>query len=284
MKNCLKYITLLFLTLAVTTPAWAGGQFIPLNPEKDTLIYGKKFIGLGGGQDPIELTRIRSNYYSLRKQAIALRNDLNALEKISQEPSQPTEQLAELPAKGQFIPSPPVKEEEIASLTPELPPIPSPQAAISPSPQENVADGELHHLWPVDETVPSTISSRFGFRMHPITGHYGLHEGVDIAAPVGTAILASERGKVTDIGTHKNLGKYVKIAHEDGSYSLYGHLSKITVAPGKSVKRGEKIGELGSSGRSTGPHLDYSLRVGGRAVNPLAFLKHRDETDVAQAD
>jgi murein DD-endopeptidase MepM/ murein hydrolase activator NlpD len=128
------------------------------------------------------------------------------------------------------------------------------------------------HIWPVDASVPQRVSSPFGYRIHPITQRPAFHKGIDIAAPVGTAVLASADGVVTQTGYLNNLGKSVRLDFKDGTYAYYGHLSRITVTEGQRVKQGQKLGAIGSTGRSTGPHLDYSLRINDKPVNPLPYL------------
>ena len=127
-------------------------------------------------------------------------------------------------------------------------------------------------LWPVDQSAYQRISSKFGYRTHPVTGRRSFHKGVDIAAKRGTKVLASRSGKVELVTYQRYLGKYVKIRHKDGSYALYGHLSKRLAKQGQYVKAGQVIGKVGSTGRSTGPHLDFSIRVKEKAVDPLKRL------------
>ena len=127
-------------------------------------------------------------------------------------------------------------------------------------------------LWPVDQSAYQRISSKFGYRVHPVTKRKSFHKGVDIAAKRGTKVLASRSGKVELVTRHRNLGKYIKIRHKDGSYALYGHLSKRIAKQGQRVKAGQVIGKVGSTGRSTGPHLDFSIRIKEKAVDPLKRL------------
>lgn len=127
-------------------------------------------------------------------------------------------------------------------------------------------------VWPVDGDDYTRISSAFGIRRHPVTGKQGFHAGIDIPAPVGTPVIAALDGEVTGVGTHKNLGRFVKITHADGTYALYGHLSKQSVKMGMKVHSGRRIGSVGSTGRSTGPHLDFSIRKEGKPINPMPLL------------
>lgn len=271
MKNCLKYITLIGVSLLLTTPAIAGKKFMPLKPAEDTLVFGKKFIGLGGGHDPIRMATLKQEFHSLRPAMKHLKTPTKLIDKTDKEPT-PTDEAAIEPVETKGN----VDKDDESHINPHYEPS-----------QEQFADTILPwnkpvtHLWPVDENVKSRVSSPFGYRTHPVTGKYSFHKGLDIAAPKGTTVMASSQGEVTDMGRHKNLGKFVKVVHEDGSYSLYGHLSKITAQIGHNVSQGEKIGEVGSTGRSTGPHLDYSLRRNGKAVNPAKHLKRRSSQNIA---
>jgi len=105
-----------------------------------------------------------------------------------------------------------------------------------------------------------------------------LHAGTDFAAPVGTAIFATADGVVTEAGWSSGYGRMIKIQHEFGIETRYGHLNAIRVEVGQRVSRGERIGDMGNSGRSTGPHLHYEIRVGGEPVNPMIYI--RAGTDV----
>lgn len=116
------------------------------------------------------------------------------------------------------------------------------------------------------------ISSGFTLkRFHPILRRWMPHQGVDYAAPYGTPVRAIGRGRVIFIGWRKGLGKQVIIKHPNGFKSYYGHLSRFAkgIYKGKYVEQGEVIGKVGSTGLSTGPHLDFRLKKGGRWVNPL---------------
>ncbi len=117
----------------------------------------------------------------------------------------------------------------------------------------------------------SRITSRFGMREHPILGFSALHAGVDFAAPSGTPILAAGTGKVVVAGPNGGYGLYVKLQHTQDVATAYAHLSRIGpgIKPGVSVRQGQVIGFVGSTGMSTGPHLHYEFLKGGKHVNPL---------------
>ena len=99
------------------------------------------------------------------------------------------------------------------------------------------------------------------------------HEGIDMAGPVGTAVYATGDGEVVFAGWQRGYGNLIKIKHELGTETRYAHLSMIRVKAGQKVSRGSQIGDMGNTGRSTGSHLHYEVRVNGRAVNPMSFIK-----------
>jgi LysM repeat protein len=120
--------------------------------------------------------------------------------------------------------------------------------------------------------VRGKISSYFGNRPDPFTGVKRFHNGVDIVNAPGTPIGAAMAGTVEDVGFNNNYGYYVILRHT-GYQTLYGHLRRYVVSRGQKVQQGEKIGELGTTGYSTGPHLHFSIFKNGEAVDPMAFLK-----------
>ncbi len=117
------------------------------------------------------------------------------------------------------------------------------------------------------------ISSGFGYRSDPFTGGAAFHSGIDFKGPSGAPIYAAAKGKVAFAGRKQGYGKCVEINHGNGLTTRYAHMSRLGVAPGQAVDAGEKIGAIGSTGRSTGPHLHFEVRVGQRAVNPRPFLE-----------
>jgi murein DD-endopeptidase MepM/ murein hydrolase activator NlpD len=117
-----------------------------------------------------------------------------------------------------------------------------------------------------------TLTSSFGPRINPVTGNPGFHGGLDLAAPLGTDILASRDGVVTEIGDDPIYGTYIIIQHGETWVSLYGHLSTVLTSLRNSVQSGTVIGRVGSTGQSTGPHLHFELRQNGRAQDPGRYL------------
>ena len=116
------------------------------------------------------------------------------------------------------------------------------------------------------------ISSEYGWRIHPTLGVNKYHNGVDMAAPTGSDILAAFSGEVVAATYNSTMGNYVLMNHGNGYYTIYMHASKLCVTPGEVIVEGEKIAEVGSTGRSTGPHLHFGVRKNGEYVNPMSYL------------
>lgn len=123
---------------------------------------------------------------------------------------------------------------------------------------------------PVD-SVQAT--SNFGYRIDPFTGAQTFHEGIDFHGDKGTAVLAAASGKVIAAEWHSQYGKMVEIDHGNGLVSRYAHASELNVREGDLVVRGQKVAEIGSTGRSTGPHLHFEVRLNGVPQNPARFLR-----------
>jgi len=117
------------------------------------------------------------------------------------------------------------------------------------------------------------FTSKFGPRRDPKTGGRRMHKGVDFAAPNGTPLYAAADGVVTYAGWSSGYGRLVKIQHEFGIETRYAHMSKLRAKVGQRVSRGDRIGDMGATGRVTGVHLHYEIRVGGKAVNPMIYIK-----------
>lgn len=127
--------------------------------------------------------------------------------------------------------------------------------------------------WPLDSKY-NNITSKFGYRTHPVTGIYKLHSGVDIASSgiKGSSIYAAKGGTVIKAGYNTGYGNYVVINHGDGYATLYGHASSLTVSAGQTVNKGDVIGYVGSTGYSTGPHLHFEIMINGEYTNPLDYF------------
>ncbi len=145
----------------------------------------------------------------------------------------------------------------------------------------NVARAEInqysHTLVSVPVRKPVTgevdMSSPFGMRLDPFLGRPAIHTGIDLRGEIGEPVHATAAGRVTIAGREGGYGNMVEISHGNGLATRYGHLSQIDVKVGQTVRIGEIIGKIGSTGRSTGPHLHYETRINGEAVDPQKFLR-----------
>ena len=148
-----------------------------------------------------------------------------------------------------------------------------------PSKAQTTADllrmAELPNLWPVE----GPVTGSFGEREDPFNGEGAFHSGVDISSNYGHPVIAPADGVVTEAETMGGYGRLIQIQHGNGISTRYGHLSGFAVRPGDRVRRGQLIGFVGLTGRSTGPHLHYEVRVYNTPVNPQKYLR----LSVAQA-
>ncbi|OYQ62977.1 metalloendopeptidase [Pseudanabaena sp. SR411] len=145
---------------------------------------------------------------------------------------------------------------------------------------QNIAAIDLNSVSNFTLPVTGAISSGFGWRVHPITGQRKLHKGVDFAAPTGTPIFAAADGVVTYSGwTDDGYGNVVELRHGNGELTLYAHTNRVFVSKGQVINKGQAIAEVGSTGRSTGPHLHFEIQPDGRtAVDPMDYLQLRQVT------
>ncbi|MGY6558163.1 MAG: M23 family metallopeptidase [Nitritalea sp.] len=128
-------------------------------------------------------------------------------------------------------------------------------------------------IQPIPNEDLTRLASGFGMRIHPILKVRKMHEGIDFSAPIGTPIYATGDGIVKVVKTiFGGYGKYIEIDHGFGFTTLYAHMNSFDVKPGQKVKRGDKIGTVGNTGTSTGPHLHYEVRKEGRIVNPVNYF------------
>lgn len=133
------------------------------------------------------------------------------------------------------------------------------------------------------------LTSDYGMRTHPVLGGRRAHKGIDLASPTGTPVYAPADGMVGKAEWFSSYGLYIQVEHGGELQTRYGHLSRLNVAAGQFVKKGDLIGYVGSTGRSTGPHLHYEVRVAGEAVNPLPYMQEgapaaAGATQLAMAD
>lgn len=126
-------------------------------------------------------------------------------------------------------------------------------------------------------TSAPMLSSSYGYRRDPFNGHAAFHAGLDFPGRTGQPILAAARGKVSFVGQRQGYGNVVEVTHGNGLMTRYAHLSGFGSRVGQSVARGDTIARMGSTGRSTGPHLHFEVRLNGAAINPRQFLEARQD-------
>jgi murein DD-endopeptidase MepM/ murein hydrolase activator NlpD len=123
--------------------------------------------------------------------------------------------------------------------------------------------------------VAGKITSPYGMRSDPFTGEQRFHHGLDVAAPEGEPIFSANGGRVVFAGELGNLGSAVVVQGDDGARIIYGHLGRLEVSAGQRIEAGQKLAEVGNTGRSTGPHLHLQVELQGQTINPLDYLKGR---------
>ena len=132
-------------------------------------------------------------------------------------------------------------------------------------------------IWPIPGYTQ--ITSQYGMRVHPITGAYKLHTGMDVGAPLGASFVAAANGIVTKATFNNAYGNMVIIDHGGGVQTLYAHGSEIVVQVGQTVKTGDEVLKVGSTGYSTGPHAHFEIRINGQTVNPIEYLLEIDSDE-----
>lgn len=143
-------------------------------------------------------------------------------------------------------------------------------AGLTLTPDSTLTDSQFTpSLWP----VIGHLTAGFGERLDPFSGEGAFHTGVDISSEYGTAVRATADGVVIGAEEHVGYGRLVVLDHGFGVTTFYGHLSAFNVTPGQRVNRGDIIGYVGVSGRSTGPHVHYEVRINGAPVNPMRYLR-----------
>ena len=156
-------------------------------------------------------------------------------------------------------------EEELLDDTPN-------EEFVIPSP-DVVDDGVYSLSFPCAAPLQGRITSSYGYRDHPIDEEVKFHYGVDIAAARGTPIGSFAAGTVTDTGRGTVYGNFVRVDHGDGFTSFYGHMDSISVTKGQKVALGQQVGKVGSTGKSTGPHLHFEMRKDGKIINPNDYVE-----------
>ena len=225
-----------------------------------------------------------SNYNSLRKETDLLRSRYNNLQK---QVAQTNQQLASLQVLASEVSTAYGIHNQITG-SPDL----IGEAPLIPSMGDTLAEynylrttnltrrgrniftrGDVNVLpgvWP----VMGRLMGGYGERTDPFSGEGARHTGVDISAPIGTPVKAAADGIVMEAGWNGGYGRCVIIDHGNGYQTWYAHLSRLEVMEGQSIRQGETLGLVGMSGRSTGPHLHYEVRIHSTPVNPYRFLAH----------
>jgi murein DD-endopeptidase MepM/ murein hydrolase activator NlpD len=129
-------------------------------------------------------------------------------------------------------------------------------------------NGDLF-IWPCS----GYITSNYGYRIAPFAGSRQFHSGLDIGSPMGSPVKAAMAGRVTQVGYNDSFGNFVMISHHSGYQTFYGHMSVVRTKAGAFVGTGERIGDIGSTGLSTGPHLHFTVYKNGVTVNPRSLMK-----------
>jgi murein DD-endopeptidase MepM/ murein hydrolase activator NlpD len=215
----------------------------------------------------IENQRLRAENERQRWELDALNNRVNAVEDTSRKLAEKSGVISEgtiIPGTGG--PALPLDANSLAVLESKMN-----QLERNIRAYENVLRerGYTPSVWP----VVGKLESGFGGRRNPFGGSFfEFHSGQDIDAAIGEPVVAGASGKVTFVGWQNGYGQLVVIDHGGGLTTRYGHLSHIDVAQGQSVERAQFIGRVGSTGRSTGPHLHYEIRINDEPVNPLQYL------------
>lgn len=214
-----------------------------------------------------ENQRLRAENEHQRQELEKLNNRVEKVEDTSRklaEKSGVVENVATVPGTGG--PALPLDEMGLATLTAKMGRLEEDMGAYEAILRQR---GYTPTVWPVD----GTLEAGFGGRRNPFGGSgYEFHSGQDIEAPWGAAVVAGASGSVSFVGWQNGYGQLVILDHGGGLTTRYGHLSHIDVELGQVVSRAQLLGKVGSTGRSTGPHLHYEVRINDQPVNPLQYL------------
>ncbi|HEY2971414.1 MAG TPA: M23 family metallopeptidase [Pyrinomonadaceae bacterium] len=215
----------------------------------------------------IENQRLRAENERQRQELIALSNRVDAVEDTSRKLAEKSGVISEvvtLPGTGG--PALPLDANSLAALEGKMSQLERNMHAYESVLRER---GYTPSVWP----VVGKLESGFGGRRNPFGGNsYEFHSGQDIDAATGDPVVAGASGKVAFVGWQNGYGQLIVVDHGGGLTTRYGHLSHIDVAQGQTIERSQFIGRVGSTGRSTGPHLHYEIRINDEPVNPLRYL------------
>ena len=226
-----------------------------------------------------EITALRARYQTLQTESKQTNDQLANLQLFASEISmaygikRQLEGPSDISSEGQLIPTFQQSLAEYDLLR---------NANLSSYSQRYARPWMIHvrpSIWPVD----GRLESYFGKRSDPFSGEGAFHRGIDITAPVGTPIHAAADGIVVFAQVFSGLGRLVVIDHGNGIQTYYGHMSQFAVVAGQEIRQGEVIGRVGKSGRATGSHLHYEVRLHNNPENPVRYLSNR-LARVAQSD
>jgi murein DD-endopeptidase MepM/ murein hydrolase activator NlpD len=189
------------------------------------------------------------------------------------QPAPPAKAKVKSGQGGPFLPARPTSFESLTQTIDDLDHDTDLQGDILTLVESRLLEGKLAQLMvPSMAPVAVAAGSRFGFRTDPFTGRAALHSGLDFPAEVGKPVMAAAGGVVISVETHAAYGNLVEIDHGNSLITRYAHTSRVLVRMGDVVKRGQRIALVGSSGRSTGPHLHFEVLVDGVPQDPAKFL------------
>jgi murein DD-endopeptidase MepM/ murein hydrolase activator NlpD len=239
---------------------------------------GVTWLHLQDDVNPAEITRLRGENEKLRGVNSAFETSIQRLQQRLTDSEERTRQLAlvagveSLGDEAGLGGGTPLDESGLAGIET----LESRAAELSGDLEEIAVklDERLHWIssTPAIAPVKGILTSGFGHRSDPVTHCRGLHQGIDIQASPRQPVRASADGVVTLAGVQGGYGNAVYLSHGFGVGTRYAHLARVEVRPGQRVKRGDVIGLVGNTGRSTGYHLHYEVRIDGQAVNPIAYI------------
>lgn len=213
-----------------------------------------------------ENQRLRAENSRQRQELNQLNNRVEAVEDTSRKLAEKSGVVEEPVSSGSGGPELPLDEEGLAALAGKMAHL---ERNIHVYERVLRERGYTPTVWP----VMGKLEGGFGGRRNPFGGSsYEFHSGQDIEAASGAPVVSGASGQVSFVGWQNGYGQLIVIDHGGGLSTRYGHLSRIDVAPGQTLTRGQLIGSVGSTGRSTGPHLHYEVRINDQPVNPLQYL------------
>ncbi|HVN06207.1 MAG TPA: M23 family metallopeptidase [Bryobacteraceae bacterium] len=233
-----------------------------------------------------------ANYNALRREVDALRTRYQHLERVSNQTNQQMASLEMFASEVSIAYGIKQKLEGPAGIAQEGRLVPSFPESVAEYRNlrsyhgfENSFARRWHtnvqpSIWPVE----GRLMGGYGERTDPFSGEGAMHTGVDISAPTGTPVRAAADGIVKFVGWSSGYGQLIVISHGGGYETYYAHLSRFGVVEGQEVRRGDQIGNVGSTGRVTAPHLHYEVRIGGNPVNPHPYLARAGVVQLVKKD